>query len=88
MYVKAILPSNVAYYDMSVLPHSIRLSDNTPLDASGNQLPTNQLMIQLGDLMEGAHALISEITIDPFPVISEVTEDPLPTTTETTNSDY
>ena len=86
MYVKAILPSNVAYYDMTELPYSIRLSDNTPLDASGNVLPTNQLMIQLGDLMEGAHALISEITIDPFPV-SEVSVDPLPTT-ESTNSDY
>tara|TARA_R110002096_G_scaffold275406_1_gene469142 strand:+ start:698 stop:958 length:261 start_codon:yes stop_codon:yes gene_type:complete len=86
MFVKAILPSNVAYYDMTELPYSIRLSDNTPLDASGNVLPTNQLMIQLGDLMEGAHALISEITIDPFPV-SEVSVDPLPTT-ESTNSDY
>ena len=58
MYVKAILPSNIAYYDMGVLPHSIRLSDNMPLDASGNELPTEQVMIELGDLMEGAHALI------------------------------
>jgi len=76
MYVKAILPSNIAYYDMSVLPHSIRLSDNAPLDASGNELPTEQVMIQLGDLMEGAHALISEVTDVPFE------------TTETTTSDY
>ena len=76
MYVKAILPSNIAFYDMSVLPHSIRLSDNMPLDASGNELPTEQVMIQLGDLMEGAHALISEVTDDPFK------------TTETTTSDY
>ena len=79
MYVKAILPSNIAYYDMSVLPHSIRLSDNMPLDASGNELPTEQVMIELGDLMEGAHALISEVTDDPFPTN---------TTTETTTSDY
>jgi len=77
MFVKAILPSNVAYYDMSVLPHSIRLSDNAPLDASGNELPTNQLKIQLGDLMEGAHAIISEVTDDPFP-----------THTTETKSDY
>lgn len=76
MYVKAILPSNVAFYDMSVLPHSIRLADNTPLDASGNELPTEQVMIELGDLMEGAHALISEVTDDPF------------TTTTETKSDY
>ena len=79
MYVKAILPSNIAYYDMSVLPHSIRLSDYMPLDASGNELPTEQVMIELGDLMEGAHALISEVTDDPFPTN---------TTTETTTSDY
>ena len=79
MYVKAILPSNIAFYDMSVLPHSIRLSDNMPLDASGNELPTEQVMIELGDLMEGAHALISEVTDDPFPTN---------TTTETTTSDY
>ena len=79
MYVKAILPSNIAYYDMSVLPHSIRLSDNMPLDASGNELPTEQVMIELGDLMEGAHALISEVTDDPFPTN---------TTTETTITDY
>ena len=50
-----------------------------PLDASGNELPTEQVMIELGDLMEGAHALISEVTDDPFPTN---------TTTETTTSDY
>ena len=66
MYVKAILPSNVAYYDMAVLPHSIRLSDNIPLDASGNELPTEQLLIKLGDLLPGAYAVISEISYDPF----------------------
>ena len=66
MYVKAILPSNIAYYDMAVLPHSIRLSDNVPLDASGNELPTEQVMIKLGDLLPGAHALISEVSDDPF----------------------
>lgn len=77
MYVKAILPSNVAYYNMSVLPHSIRLSDNTPLDSSGNELPTEQVMITLGDLLPGAHALISEISDDPFD--NQVTE---------TKSDY
>jgi len=66
MYVKAILPSNVAYYDMAVLPHSIRLSDNIPLDASGNELRTEQLLIKLGDLMSGAYAVISEISYDPF----------------------
>ena len=66
MYVKAILPSNVAYYDMAVLPHSIRLSDNIPLDASGNELPTEQLLIKLGDLLPGAYAVISEISDDPF----------------------
>ncbi len=75
MYVKAILPSNVAFYDMSVLPHSIRLADNTPLDASGNELPTEQVMIQLGDLMEGAHALISEVKDDPFDQPSETKSD-------------
>lgn len=68
MYVKAILPSNVAYYDMSVLPYSIRLSDNMPLDASGNELPTEQVMIKLGDLLPGAYAVISEISDDPFVV--------------------
>ena len=66
MYVKAVLPSNVAYYEMSVLPHSIRLSDNMPLDASGNELPTEQVMIKLGDLLPGAYAIISEISDDPF----------------------
>ncbi len=71
MFVKAILPSDVAYYEMSVLPHSIRLSDNIPLDASGNELPVEQLMIKLGDLMEGAHALISEVTDDPFDEVTE-----------------
>jgi hypothetical protein len=47
------------------------LYDNIPLDASGNELPTNQLKVQLGDLMEGAHALISEITDDPFETTTE-----------------
>jgi len=71
MFVKAILPSDVAYYEMSVLPHSIRLSDNIPLDASGNELPTEQLMIKLGDLLPGSHALISEISEDPFDEVTE-----------------
>ena len=75
MFVKAILPSNVAYYDMTELPYSIRLYDNVPLDSSGNELPTNQLMIQLGDLMEGAHALISEVTDDPFQTTTETKSD-------------
>ena len=75
MFVKAILPSNVAYYDMSELPYSIRLYDNVPLDASGNELPTNQLKVQLGDLMEGAHALISEVTDDPFQTTTETKSD-------------
>jgi hypothetical protein len=75
MYVKAILPSNVAFYDMSVLPHSIRLADNMPLDENGNELPTEQVMIQLGDLMEGAHALISEVTDDPFTAKTETKAD-------------
>ena len=66
MYVKAILPSNIAYYDMAVLPHSIRLSDNVPLDASGNELPTEQVMIKLGDLLPDAAAVISEVSDDPF----------------------
>ena len=66
MYVKAILPSNVAYYDMSVLPHSIRLSDNAPLDASGNVLEFQECMIKLGDLLPGAYAVISEISEHPF----------------------
>jgi len=66
MYVKAILPSNIAYYDMSVLPHSIRLSDNVPLDESGNELPTEQVMIKLGDLLPDAAAVISEVSDDPF----------------------
>ena len=66
MYVKAILPSNIAYYDMSVLPHSIRLSDNVPLDSSGNELPTEQVMIKLGDLLPDAAAVISEVSDDPF----------------------
>jgi len=71
MFVKAILPSDVAYYEMSVLPHSIRLSDNIPLDASGNELPVEQLMIKLGDLLPGSHALISEISEDPFDEVTE-----------------
>ena len=75
MYVKAILPSNVAYYEMSVLPHSIRLSDNIPLDASGNELPTEQLLIKLGDLLPGAYAVISEISDDPFDQPSETKSD-------------
>ena len=75
MYVKAILPSNIAYYDMSVLPHSIRLSDNIPLDASGNELPTQQLMIKLGDLLPGAYAVISEISDDPFDEPTETKSD-------------
>jgi len=75
MYVKAILPSNVAYYDMAVLPHSIRLSDNIPLDASGNELPTEQLLIKLGDLLPGAYAVISEISDDPFDHPTETKSD-------------
>jgi hypothetical protein len=75
MYVKAILPSNIAYYDMSVLPHSIRLSDNVPLDASGNELPTEQFMIKLGDLLPGAAAVISEISDDPFDEVTETKSD-------------
>ncbi len=75
MYVKAILPSNIAYYDMSVLPHSIRLSDNIPLDASGNELPTENLIIKLGDLLPGSHALISEISYDPFDEPTETKSD-------------
>ncbi len=75
MYVKAILPSNVAYYDMDVLPHSIRLSDNVPLDASGNEIPTQQLLIKLGDLLPGAYAVISEISDDPFDEPTETKSD-------------
>lgn len=75
MYVKAILPSNIAYYDMNVMPHSIRLSDNIPLDASGNELPTHQLMIKLGDLIQGAYAIISEITENPFDEPTETKPD-------------
>ena len=75
MYVKAILPSNVAYYEMSVLPHSIRLSDNVPLDASGNELPVERDLIKLGDLLPGAHALISEISDDPFDEPTETKAD-------------
>ena len=75
MYVKAILPSNVAYYDMAVLPHSIRLSDNMPLDASGNELPIEQVMIKLGDLLPGAYAVISEISYDPFDEVTETKSD-------------
>ena len=75
MYVKAILPSNIAYYDMSVLPHSIRLSDNVPLDASGNEIPTQQLLIKLGDLLPGAYAVISQISDDPFDEPTETKSD-------------
>jgi len=75
MYVKAVLPSNIAYYDMSVLPHSIRLSDNMPLDASGNVLPIENVMIKLGDLLPGAHALISEISDNPFDDPTETKSD-------------
>ena len=75
MYVKAILPSNVAYYEMSVLPHSIRLSDNMPLDASGNELPVERNLIKLGDLLPGAYAVISEISYDPFDEPTETKSD-------------
>ena len=75
MYVKAILPSDIAYYDMSVLPHSIRLSDNIPLEASGNELPVEQVMIKLGDLLPGAYAVISEISDDPFDEPTETKSD-------------
>ena len=75
MYVKAILPSNIAYYDMSVLPHSIRLSDNIPLDASGNEIPFEQVMIKLGDLLPGAYAVISQISDDPFDEPTETKSD-------------
>ena len=47
------------YYKMSVLPHSIRLSDNEPLDASGNVLQHETSMVSFGDSMPGAHALIA-----------------------------
>jgi hypothetical protein len=75
MYVKAILPSNIAYYDMAVLPHSIRLSDNVPLDASGNEIPTEQVMIKMGDLLPDAAAVISEISEDPFDEVTEIKSD-------------
>ncbi len=75
MYVKAVLPSNIAYYDMAVLPHSIRLSDNMPLDASGNELPIENVMIKLGDLLPGAYAVISEISDDPFDHPTETKSD-------------
>ena len=75
MYVKAVLPSNIAYYDMDVLPHSIRLSDNMPLDASGNELPIENVMIKLGDLLPGAYAVISEISDDPFDQVTETKSD-------------
>jgi hypothetical protein len=75
MYVKAILPSNVAYYHMAVLPHSIRLSDNMPLDASGNELPVERNLIKLGDLLPGAYAVISEISYDPFDEPTETKSD-------------
>jgi len=75
MYVKAILPSNIAYYDMSVLPHSIRLGDNVPLDASGNEIPFEQVMIKLGDLLPNAYAVISEISDDPFDESTETKSD-------------
>ena len=75
MYVKAILPSNVAYYEMSVLPHSIRLSDNMPLDASGNELPVERNLIKLGDLLPGAYAVISEISDNPFDEPTETKSD-------------
>ena len=79
MYVKAILPSNVVYYKMSVLPHSIRLSDNEPLDENGNTLQHETCMVSFGDSMIGAHALISELQETPFPQELETTE---------TKSDY
>ena len=75
MYVKAILPSDIAYYEMDVLPHSIRLSDNVPLDANGNEIPTQQLMIKLGDLLPGAYAVISEISENPFDEPTETKAD-------------
>ena len=75
MYVKAVLPSNIAYYEMSVLPHSIRLSDNMPLDASGNELPVERNLIKLGDLLPGAYAVISEISDDPFDEPTETKSD-------------
>ena len=75
MYVKAILPSNVAYYEMSVLPHSIRLSDNVPLDASGNELPVERDLIKLGDLLPGAYAVISQVSDDPFDEPTETKAD-------------
>jgi len=75
MYVKAVLPSNIAYYEMSVLPHSIRLSDNMPLDASGNELPIENVMIKLGDLLPGAYAVISQISDDPFDQPTETKSD-------------
>jgi len=75
MYVKAVLPSNIAYYDMDVLPHSIRLSDNMPLDASGNELPIENVMIKLGDLLPGAYAVISQISDDPFDQPTETKSD-------------
>ena len=75
MYVKAILPSDIAYYEMDVLPHSIRLSDNVPLDANGNEIPTQQLLIKLGDLLPGAYAVISEISENPFDEPTETKAD-------------
>ena len=75
MYVKAVLPSNIAYYEMSVLPHSIRLSDNMPLDASGNELPIERVMVKLGDLLPGAYAIISQVSDDPFDEPTETKSD-------------
>ena len=80
MYVKAILPSNVVYYEVAdgSVPSSVNFKLNQLLDPSGNEIPYTNFLYVYGDKMEGAHALISEVSVDPFTT----------NTTTETKSDY
>jgi hypothetical protein len=83
MYYKAIIPSNVVYYETDEPVISVNLHTNAPLDASGNEISYKKVMVQLTHTLDDSYAIISEVTDDPFPIIPVIIESPA----ETTNSE-
>jgi hypothetical protein len=80
MYYKAIIPSNIVYYETDEPVVSVNLHTNAPLDANGNEISYKRVIVQLTHTLDDSFAIISEVTDDPFPTNTS--------TTETTKSDY